>query len=264
MANSNNNQKIVEIKNLNVTFHDIKLNLQALKDINLVVNEDEFVSIIGPSGCGKSTLFHILGDILVDTNVDINGKVKILNQKPNFAREKRQVGVVFQKPTLLEWRNVIDNVTLPLEIIGQKKHTRIKKAEKLLDLVGLLEYRNFRPSQLSGGMQQRVSIARALAYDPELLLMDEPFGALDEITRRNMNDQLIKIWKKTKKTILFVTHSIEEAVYLSEKIIVLSKRPGTVEKTINIKIPYPRQKYQNKVEFFEYIKQVRQALHQND
>ncbi len=259
-SSKNKGDIIIDVKNLNVIFNDIKLGLKALHNVSFRVCENEFVSIIGPSGCGKSTLFKVLGDILNGDDSEITGEIEIMGTTPSNARKLRNVGVVFQKPTLLEWRNVAKNVVLPLEIMGFSKESRVKRVDELLKLVGLNDYASFRPSQLSGGMQQRVSIARALAYDPELLLMDEPFGALDEINRRNMNDELIKIWKKTNKTILFVTHSIEEAVYLSQRIIVLSERPGEVKKDITIDLPYPRNRIQNSVEFFEYISLIRKTL----
>lgn len=251
---------VLNVAHLNVIFNDIKLGLQALHDVSFSVQENEFVSIIGPSGCGKSTLFKVIGDILNGDDSEITGKIEIMGTTAANARKLRNVGVVFQKPTLLKWRNVAKNVVLPLEVMGFSKESRNKRVQELLQLVGLEDYAKFRPSQLSGGMQQRVSIARALAYDPELLLMDEPFGALDEINRRKMNDELIKLWQKTNKTILFVTHSIEEAVYLSQRIIILSERPGEIKSCIEIDLPYPRSKVQNKVEFFKYISLVRKTL----
>jgi NitT/TauT family transport system ATP-binding protein len=256
----NSNRTVIEVKNLNVVFNDIKLGLNAVRDLSFKVKENEFVSIIGPSGCGKSTLFKVIGDILNGEDSDISGQIEVLETSPQMARKNRDVGIVFQKPTLLEWRSVAGNVTLPLEIIGIKKEEQKRRANELLEMVDLEKYHKFRPSKLSGGMQQRVSIARALAYDPELLLMDEPFGALDEINRRKMNDELIKIWQKTNKTVLFVTHSIEEAVYLSQKIIVLTERPGTVKEIIDIDLPYPRREVQETNKFFKYIKKVRKNL----
>jgi NitT/TauT family transport system ATP-binding protein len=253
----------IQVKNLSVIYNDVKIGLKALDNINFEVKEDEFVSIIGPSGCGKSTLFRVLGDILENGETEVRGDIKVLNKPAKQARIKRQIGIVFQKPTLLEWRNVYKNVALPLEIIGMDREEQEQRINKLLALVGLDKNAKFRPSQLSGGMQQRVSIARALAYDPEILLMDEPFGALDEIKRRQMNNELIKIWTKTKKTILFVTHSIEEAVYLSQQIIILSNQPGRIKKIVNIDLPYPREKVQNDTKFFNYIKNVRGYL-END
>lgn len=254
-------RKMISVKNLSVTFNDIKKGLKALEDINLTVDENEFVTIIGPSGSGKSTLFRALADILNGQrgdNVEVEGDIEIDGLPVKRARKDRKIGVVFQKPTLLEWRNIQKNVELPLEIV--EAQGRAERSEELLDLVELSEYKNFRPSQLSGGMQQRVSIARALAFDPPVLLMDEPFSALDEITRRSMNDELIEIWQDTKKTILFITHSIEEAVYLSQRIVVMTKRPGKVKKEIEINLPYPRTKQIDSQEFFKYITKVRKEL----
>ena len=251
---------VINVQNLNVTFNNVQFGLQALRDISFKIKEGQFVSIIGPSGCGKSTLFEVVGDIMNNEEADISGRVNILGTIPKLARQKRKIGIVFQKPTLLEWRTIKDNIALPLEIMGFDKSLREKKIKILLKLVGLDDYSNFRPTQLSGGMQQRASIARALAYDPEILLMDEPFGALDEISRKKLNDELIKVWQKTKKTILFITHSIEEAVYLSESIIILSERPGSIKKIVEIKLPYPRKKYEGDVKIFKYINKVRKKL----
>ncbi len=260
MVNSKN-KNMIRVKNLNVTFNDIQKGLKALEDIDLKIGENEFVTIIGPSGSGKSTLFKALADILngkKGDNVEVEGSIEIDELPVKQARKQRKIGVVFQKPTLLEWRNIQKNVELPLEII--EAQGRANRAQELLKLVELSDYKDFRPSQLSGGMQQRVAIARALAFDPPVLLMDEPFSALDEITRRSMNDELIEIWQDNKKTILFVTHSIEEAVYLSQKIVVLTKRPGKVKKEIKIDLPYPRTKHIDSHEFFKYISQVRKEL----
>ncbi|MBD3279992.1 ATP-binding cassette domain-containing protein [Candidatus Dojkabacteria bacterium] len=262
MANSKNNT--IQVSNLSVIFNDVQVGLQALENVNFAVKKGEFVSIIGPSGCGKSTLFRALGDMLDQEDVGINGEIKIAGETTKMARENRKIGLVFQTPTLLEWRSVLKNVELPLEIMKIDKNERRKRAKKLLKMVGLEQYSKFRPSKLSGGMQQRVSIARALAYNPEVLLMDEPFGALDEVTRRKMNDELIEVWKRTNKTILFVTHSIEEAVYLSEKIIVLSKRPGTIKDIIDVKLKYPRKELLSDVKFFNVVKEVRENFDYNN
>jgi NitT/TauT family transport system ATP-binding protein len=253
-------KKVIEVNRLKVIYNDRKLGLEALKNVKFDVVEHEFVSITGPSGCGKSTLFKILSDTVNGKFTDYSGEVKVLGISPGIVRKQRKIGIVFQKPTLLEWRTVEGNVALPLEIVALSPDKIKSKVSELLKLVELEHYAKFRPSQLSGGMQQRVAIARALAYDPEILLMDEPFAALDEIKRRKLNDELLDIWKKTNKTILFVTHSIEEAVYLSQRIIVLSKQPGTVKKNINIDLPYPRKKVVDDVSFFNYVVNVRKLL----
>lgn len=254
----------INVENLNVTFNDVKVGLKALEDISFKVKKGEFVSIIGPSGCGKSTLFRVLADIVEREDSDIQGNIEILGDSKQLAQKNRRIGVVFQSPTLFEWRSVISNVELPLEIMKINKKERKEKSRKLLKLVGLDQYAHFSPSKLSGGMQQRVSIARALAYDPEILLMDEPFGAIDELHRRKMNDELINVWQRTNKTILFVTHSIEEAVYLSQRILVLSERPGRIKDIISVNLPYPRKGIQSEIKFFNLVRKVRDNFDQNN
>lgn len=211
--------------------------LHVLDKISFDVQEGEFVSIIGPSGCGKTTLLKILGGLIQPTR----GEIKVRNDSIKIALEKREFSFVFQNPVLLPWRTVFQNTHLPLEILDNKNSQEIPKV--LLKLVGLEGFENFYPKELSGGMQQRVAIARALTIEPSILLMDEPFGALDEITRNNMNLELLRIWKEEKTTIssiIFVTHSVPEAVFLSDKVIVLSKRPAKIEKIAKINLPRPR------------------------
>ncbi|HVO43013.1 MAG TPA: ABC transporter ATP-binding protein, partial [Aggregatilineales bacterium] len=210
--------------------------VQALQDINLDIFPGEFVSIIGPSGCGKSTLIRIAGDLLPVSD----GTVKINGHPPHEARLKRDYGMVFQAPTLYDWRTVIKNIEMPLEIMGWSADKRQARAGQMLKLVELDDFANHYPWQLSGGMQQRVAIARALTFEPSILFMDEPFGALDEITRERMNIELLKIWEKTRTTVIFITHSIHEAVYLSSRIVVMSPRPGRIVDDITIELPYPR------------------------
>lgn len=251
------NNYSVSIKNLTIVYNDLKHGLEAVKDITMRIEEGEFVSVVGPSGCGKSTILRAISDTLEPSTSDWTGEIMVLGTTAENARKNRQVGFVFQKPTLLQWRTVEKNVGLPLEIIGEDKKVISKKVRKLLRLVDLDKYANYHPDQLSGGMQQRVSIARALAYDPQILLMDEPFGSLDEINRRRMNDELINVWQRTRKTIIFVTHSIEEAVYLSQKIIVLTKQPGRIKKLIKL---YPRSEKIGNIEMFNYINQIRSLL----
>lgn len=253
-------KKIIELKEISIQYSDVKIGLQALKDVSFSVEQGEFISIVGPSGCGKSTILKIVSDTLNEETSKLSGEVMVLGSTSKAAREARKVGFVFQKPTLLQWRDVAGNIELPLEIIGLAKSLRKKKVDGLLKLVGLHKYAHFHPDQLSGGMQQKVSIARALAYDPEILLMDEPFAALDEINRRKMNDELIKIWQETKKTILFVTHSIEEAIYLSQRIIVLTKQPAKLKRIVEIDLKYPRTGSINEIKFFEHIRNIRKLL----
>jgi NitT/TauT family transport system ATP-binding protein len=206
----------------------------ALDDINLGVRQKEFLSIIGPSGCGKTTLLRLIGGLISPTmgSISINGK------SPQYAREKRWISFVFQDPVLFPWRSVIDNIKLPGEIFGSKKAE--KKAEELIKLVGLEGFEKSLPRELSGGMKARVAIARALSYEPKILLMDEPFADLDEITRDKMVDELLTIWEKSNFTVIYVTHNISEAIFLSDRIVILSNRPGRVIKIVNIEFKRPR------------------------
>jgi NitT/TauT family transport system ATP-binding protein len=229
----------------------------ALKDANLEINQGEFISLIGPSGCGKTTLLRLLADLIQPTI----GTLLIGGKTPKAARESRAYGYVFQAPALFEWRTVKQNVMLPLEIMGFSKEERTSRAEKMLKLVGLEKFAQNYPWQLSGGMQQRASIARALAFDPQLIFMDEPFGALDEITRENLNLELLRLWRETGKTIIFVTHSIPEAVFLSTRIVVMTPRPGKIEKVINVDLPQPRNfETRETPRFFEIATEVRESL----
>jgi len=229
----------------------------ALRDASLQVNQGEFISLIGPSGCGKTTLLRLIADLVSPTS----GELTVMGKTPRQARLDRDYGYVFQAPALLEWRNVQRNVMLPLEIMRHSRNEREQRASELLELVGLGDFKRQYPWQLSGGMQQRVSIARALAFDPRLLLMDEPFGALDEITRETMNQELLRIWSQTQKTIMFVTHSIAEAVFLSSRIVVMTPRPGKIEKVIDVDLPYPRGPETRETQrFFELATEVRESL----
>ncbi len=229
----------------------------ALKDINFTLESDEFVSIIGPSGCGKSTLLRVVGDLVRPTT----GDVLVGGKSAEQARLDHDYSMVFQAPVLLEWRKVLANVMLPLEIYKLDKTERTARARSLLKMVEIDGFENHYPWQLSGGMQQRVAIARALATQPQLLLMDEPFGALDEMTRERMNDQLHNIWRQTDTTVLFVTHSIAEAVFLSTKIIIMSARPGQIMHVVDVDLPLPRDSQtRESVRFFEIGREVREWL----
>lgn len=229
----------------------------ALKDASLAVAPGEFISLIGPSGCGKTTLLRLLADLIKPTS----GSIQVGGKSPEEARKSRAYGYVFQAPTLMEWRTVIANVMLPLEIMGFPAAERKARAEAMLALVGLEKFARHYPWQLSGGMQQRVSIARALAFDPQLLFMDEPFGALDEITREKLNLELLRLWRDTGKTIIFVTHSIPEAVFLSTRVVVMTPRPGKIEAVIPVDLPQPRTfETRESVRFFELATLVREAL----
>ena len=216
--------RVVEIQGLSLVFETADGPVHALSQVDLAIEAGEFVSFIGPSGCGKTTLLRVIADLEQPTG----GRLAVNGLSAGAARLARQYGYVFQAPALYPWRTIARNVTLPLEIFGLPRAEREQRATHYLDLVGLKDFAGRFPWQLSGGMQQRASIARALSFEPQLLLMDEPFGALDEIVRDNLNLQLLRLWNQTRKTVLFVTHSIPEAVFLSTRIVVMSPRPGRI------------------------------------
>jgi len=231
--------------------------VDALRGITLDVAKGEFISLIGSSGCGKSTLLRLIGDLLEPSSgtVHVNGKTA------HQARLDREYGMVFQQATLFEWRSVLDNVELPLEVMGRDKAERTQTARAMLDLVQLTEFAGHYPYQLSGGMQQRVAIARALSFEPSILLMDEPFGALDEMTRERMQAEVLRIWSQTGTTVVFVTHSIPEAVFLSSRVVVMSPRPGRIAGLIDIDLPQPRSdQTRESPHFYEKMTEVREAL----
>lgn len=226
----------IGIDGVSVEFHSSAGSVVALQDVSVTLPEGGFTALLGPSGCGKSTLLRVVADLLTPTA----GRVDVLGQTPNIARRERKLGFVFQDAALLPWRTVLENVLLPLEVGGGSKITDHADPHELLDMVGLAGREQALPHELSGGQRQRVSIARALICRPQVLLMDEPFGALDEITRDRMNDQLLDIWRTTGTTILFVTHSIPEAVYLSQQVLVLASRPGRVKELTKVDLPAER------------------------
>ena len=231
--------------------------VQALTSVSMNIQKGEFISLLGPSGCGKTTLLRIIADLLQSTS----GRVEIGGETPREARLKRKYGMVFQSAVLYDWRTVIKNVELPLEITHQSRAERHERALKMLELVGLTEFQNHYPRQLSGGMQQRVGIARALALQPEILLMDEPFSALDEFTREKLHIDLLKIWRKTNKTIIFVTHNISESVFLSDRVCVLSPHPGRLSAVIDIDLPRPRtMDIKDTPEFTAIVSKVRNSF----
>ena len=230
----------------------------ALREIDLEIAPREFVSLIGPSGCGKSTLLRIIGD-LTDPS---EGRVVVNGKPAPQARRDRDYGIVFQNAALLDWRTVSKNIALPLEMDGWDRERRRGRIADMVRLVELDGFEDHHPWQLSGGMQQRVSIARALSFSPALLLMDEPFGALDEMTRERLNAELLRIWNETESTIVFVTHSIAEAVFLSTRVVVMSPRPGRISAVIDVDLPQPRTALtREEPRFFELVTQVREALH---
>src|SRR5689334_3492805 len=231
--------------------------VDALVGIDLKVRAGEFVSLIGPSGCGKSTLLRIIGDLTSPTS----GTVTVNDKPAPRARLDRDYGMVFQAPVLFDWRTVQGNVELPLEVTHTPKAERTRRATDNLRLVELSDFAGHYPWQLSGGMQQRVAIARALAVDPAILLMDEPFGALDEMTRERMNLELLKIWERTETTIIFVTHSIAEAVFLSTRVVVMSPRPGRISAIVDIDLPRERNTDTREMDrYFRLVTTVREAL----
>jgi NitT/TauT family transport system ATP-binding protein len=247
----------IEINGLSLRFDTADGPVQALSDINLRVARGEFVSFIGPSGCGKTTLLRAVADLETPTS----GSIRVNSLSPHEARANRAYGYVFQAPALYPWRSVARNIALPLEIMGFSKAEREARVAKGLDLVNLSGFGAKYPWQLSGGMQQRASIARALSFDPDLLLMDEPFGALDEIVRDMLNQQLLRLWDVTGKTVLFVTHSIPEAVFLSTHIVVMSPRPGRIYDVIECNFPRDRAlDIRETPEFLAIANRVRQGL----
>jgi NitT/TauT family transport system ATP-binding protein len=258
MSSGKTDTPVITVRNVNKVFNaGSEEQVIALQDINLDIRAGEFVSLIGPSGCGKSTLLRLIADLLQPSD----GDLRVNDKTPHQARVNREYGMVFQAATLYDWRTVTQNVQLPLEIMGYPGHIRRQRAQEMLELVELGKFGKHYPWQLSGGMQQRVAIARALAFEPTLLLMDEPFGALDEFTRERMNMELLRIWDRTKITVVFVTHSIPEAVFLSKRVVVMSPRPGRITKMINIDLPYPREFETRELpRFFELVTGVREHL----
>jgi NitT/TauT family transport system ATP-binding protein len=248
---------VVCAKNLGLTFETNDGPVHALSNVDLEINKGDFVSFIGPSGCGKTTFLRVIADLEKHTA----GTITVNGMTPEEARKSLSYGYVFQAAALYPWRSIEKNIALPLEIMGYAKAEQDKRVAAMLDLVNLSGFGKKYPWQLSGGMQQRASIARALAFDADLLLMDEPFGALDEIVRDHLNEQLLKLWAATKKTICFVTHSIPEAVYLSTKIVVMSPRPGRVTDIITSTLPKDRPlDIRETPEFLEIAHRVRQGL----
>jgi len=227
----------VHCDKVTVRFITDRLSVTALQDVSLTLAQGSFVTLVGPSGCGKSTLLRVIADLVKPTA----GRVGVLGRTAEQARRERAIGFVFQDAALLPWRTALENVELPHEVGGRRERpAHARSAQELLELVGLAGWEKAYPHELSGGMRQRVSIARALAGDPKILLMDEPFGALDEITRDRLNEELLRIWEKTKTTILFVTHSIYEAAFLSQQVLMLASKPGRVRELVPVDFPLPR------------------------
>ena len=251
------NRTVIEAKGVGLTFQTADGPVHALKDVDLTIEQGDFVSFIGPSGCGKTTLLRAIAALETPTA----GRLSVNGMTPDAARKARAYGYVFQAPGLYPWRTIAGNIGLPLEIMGFDRTERRQRIDRVLALVDLAGFGGKYPWQLSGGMQQRASIARALAFDADILLMDEPFGALDEIVRDHLNEQLLALWARTQKTICFVTHSIPEAVYLSTKIVVMSPRPGRITDVIESTLPRERPlDIRDTPEFLAIAHRVREGL----
>ena len=252
---------VVDARGVGKTFGSGSEQTEALRGIDLEIVEGDFVSLIGPSGCGKSTLLRLIGDLVTPSS----GTLSVNGKSPGQARLDRDYGIVFQSATLLDWRTVRKNVELPLEIMDVPAEERPPRALEMLELVQLGSFADHFPWQLSGGMQQRVAIARALAFKPSLLLMDEPFGALDEMTRELMQQEVLRLWEETRTSVVFVTHSIPEAVFLSTRVVVMSPRPGRISQEIVIDLPRLRtQDTREDNRYFELITEVREALRRGE
>lgn len=247
----------IELQNVTVRFTTERGTVTALENIDLAVAKGGFITLLGPSGCGKSTLLRVVADIIRPTL----GSATVLGGAPAEARSRRELGFVFQDAALLPWRTVLENVTLPLEVGGGAPDGRARDPHELLEMVGLSGWENAYPHELSGGMRQRVSIARALVSGPRLLLMDEPFGALDEITRDRLNEELLSVWERTETTILFVTHSIYEAAFLGQEVLLLAARPGRVRERVPVELPTPRRIAMRETpEFVSLVSHLRELL----
>jgi NitT/TauT family transport system ATP-binding protein len=251
----NEGSNVVEMTKVSKEFGQGQV--RALEDIDLEIRPGEFISLIGPSGCGKSTLLRIVGDLIQPSG----GEIVVNGKSAHQARLDRDYGIVFQDAVLFDWRTVEKNIGLPLELMRWDRRKRSQRVQELVDLVELRGFEKHHPWQLSGGMQQRVSIARALSFDPMLLLMDEPFGALDEMTRERLNLELLRIWERSGSTVIFVTHSISEAVFLSTRVVVMSARPGRIVGVVHVNLPQPRTIETREEPFFaDLIREVRQLL----
>jgi NitT/TauT family transport system ATP-binding protein len=247
----------VDCRNITVRFTTERGTVTALDGVSVAVPRGGFLSLLGPSGCGKSTLLRVVADLVEPTS----GTVAVLGEAPAAARGRREIGFVFQDAALLPWRTALDNVRLPLEVGGGRARAGARSAEELLELVGLSGWEHAYPHELSGGMRQRVAIARALVYGPKLLLMDEPFGALDEITRDRLNEELLQIWAETGTTILFVTHSVYEAAFLGQEVLLLAARPGRVRELVPVRLASPRRlAIRDTAEFVEQAACLRRVL----
>lgn len=254
-------ENAIELDNISVVYQDTNKNSRTVLDhLSMNIKQGEFISLLGPSGCGKTTLLRVIGDLQQQTE----GTVKVSGQSAKQARLLHKYGMVFQTPALLEWRTVLENIELPLELQKIPKKERRRRALEQLKIVDLQGYENSYPKELSGGMQQRVGIARALAAEPEILLMDEPFSALDEFTKERLHGDLLRIWSRTGKTIVFVTHNISEAVFLSDRVCVLSSNPARLSAIVDINLPRPRENAVLKTEeYFRTVSDIREIFEGN-
>lgn len=251
------NMPEIEIDHVSMYYQTGSSEVLALKDVTVDIKKGEFVSLLGPSGCGKTTLLRIMADLIQPTS----GMIRISGTTAKEARLAQKYGIVFQNPVLYDWRKVKKNITLPLEMMKVSKEEQENRVDRLLELVGLTKFKDKYPWQLSGGMQQRVAIARALAMEPEILLMDEPFSALDEFSRERLNEELLSIWSEVKNTVVFVTHSIPEAIFLSDRVFVLSPHPGRLSRVVNISLPRPRRaEMRESSEFYQLVTEIRNSF----
>ena len=251
-------QPRIKISGINKIFKTRRQTITAVHDANIDIYEGELISLIGPSGCGKSTIIRMIADIIKPTSGEIYIDGELIPPKKKISKELiRKIGFVFQQPNLLPWLSVRENVKLPLKIFGLQGEKWEKHVDDLLEMARLTKYKDAYPSEISGGMVQRVGVIRAMAYDPEILLMDEPFGALDEMTREELDMELLSIWDKTKKTIVFITHNVEEAILMASRVYVMGINPGRVIADVNIDLPYPRKLSMiGEPQFLEYQKQL--------
>jgi NitT/TauT family transport system ATP-binding protein len=250
----------ISLRDVNVAFEARGRSVQALSDATLDIAEGEFIALLGPTGCGKSTLLRVISDLLRPTG----GALSVRGQPAADARRRNDFGFVFQEAALLPWRTAHANVRLPLEVVGYDSARRNDRCAELLASMGLASFGQSYPSELSGGMKQRVAIARALSWNPSILLMDEPFSALDEITKNQLQDELLRIWERERKTIVFVTHNISEAVYLADRVVVMSAHPGRIRQVIDVALPRRRgPEIRDTIEFVEQVRRARAALLQS-
>jgi NitT/TauT family transport system ATP-binding protein len=247
----------ISLDRVSLCFRSDRGEVQALAEISLRVAEGEFVALLGPTGCGKSSLLRLVSDLIPPTS----GTIEVRGGAASAARRVNQFGFVFQEPALLSWRTAMGNVRLPLEVVGYPFESRNARCEELLDSVGLLKFKDAYPHELSGGMKQRVAIVRALAWNPSILLMDEPFSALDELTRAQLQDDLLQLWSRERKTVLFVTHNISEAIYLADRVVVMSPHPGRIKTVLAPGLPRPRvAEMHETAEFMRWTRAAREAL----